>query len=73
MPDVPVKDVIEYLAEPRTRAELREHFSLSNTQSWHLVCWLKKARLISTVERVVNGNVCEVHRATKLALEESRA
>lgn len=65
--DVKIRVVLEYLAEPHTRADLRERFELSNTQSWHLVRWLKKNRCIETETKVINGNACEVHRVSKTA------
>jgi len=46
-------EVLKYLVKERTRKELEEKFSLSNTQSYHLINWLKKAKLVIEERRRV--------------------
>lgn len=68
--EVKIKEVLLFLREWKTRADVREQYKLSNTQSWHLIKWLKKAHLIQTRESVINGSTCEEHKALKEALKE---
>ena len=41
-----IPEVLEFLKDWRTRKEVTEKFKLSNTQSQHLMEWLKKAKLV---------------------------
>jgi len=47
--DFSINEYILYLHEWRTRAEIREHFELSNVSSWHCVKFLSKLESIMSV------------------------
>ncbi len=46
MSELNINKVLEYLKKFRTRKEIEKKFNLSNTESYHLVTWLKKSKLI---------------------------
>lgn len=56
MADAPSTDeVLEFLNTYRTRKEVEEKFDLSNTESYNLLKWLRKAKLIKKMNIRVSG------------------
>jgi len=41
-----VEEVLAYLEHEHSRQDIAEKFGLSNSESWHLVRWLEKAKLV---------------------------
>jgi hypothetical protein len=42
----PLNEVLSFLKTWKERKEVEKQFNLSNTQSYHLINWMKKARLV---------------------------
>jgi len=55
MSDPKIDVVLDFLKEYKTRKEIEEKFSLSNTQSFNLLNWLKKSKLIEEVQMRITG------------------
>ena len=47
-----VDDVLEFLANPKTRQEVALKFELSNSESWHLMRWLEKGKYVEVHKRI---------------------
>ena len=50
-----VNKVLIFLTEYKTRKELEERFKLSNTESYHLLKWLVKAKFAEEVNLPVSS------------------
>ncbi len=51
-----IDDVLAYLSVWRTRHQIQEEFSLSNTESYNLINWLKKRNDILESKLRVEGH-----------------
>jgi len=62
-----VDDVLKFLTELKSRKQIMEKFSLSNSESWHLVRWLEKANLIECIRTPIGGfpNRIKLYRTLK--------
>jgi len=49
------KEFLEFLAEYRTREEIEKKFDISETQSYHLLKWAERAKLIKPMQLRVAG------------------
>jgi len=52
-----VDEVLDFLKEPKSRKEIEINFTLSNSESWHLVKWLEKANLVTVMPRITKHQV----------------
>lgn len=50
-----IDKVLEFLKTFRTRKELEAKFTLSNTESYHMINWLKKSKMIDEIQMRVSG------------------
>lgn len=53
-------EVSEFLSSYKTRKEIEERFELSNTQSHHLIQWLRKSKCLDEICIRVSGKTNRV-------------
>lgn len=53
--EIKISIVLEYLRSPKRRSDVEEKFSLSNTQSYNLLKWMRNANLIEESKSTVAG------------------